>query len=85
MRQTRPREAATAASPDYGTVKAGDSGDLVMQVQDCLIQMGYLDMSVPDGQYGETTVDAVKAFQQANGLTADGKCGPLTLQVLFGY
>ena len=77
--------AATAASPDYGTVKAGDSGDLVMQVQDCLIQMGYLDMSVPDGQYGETTVDAVKAFQQANGLTADGKCGPLTLQVLFGY
>ena len=30
-------------------------------------------------------VDAVKAFQSANGLTADGKCGPMTLQVLFGY
>jgi len=27
----------------------------------------------------------VKAFQSANGLTADGKCGPMTLQILFGY
>jgi peptidoglycan hydrolase-like protein with peptidoglycan-binding domain len=77
--------AATSASPDYGTVQAGDSGDLVMQVQDCLIQMGYLDMSVPDGRFGDSTVEAVKAFQNANGLTPDGKCGPLTLQVLFGY
>lgn len=75
--------AATAASPDYGTVKAGDSGDLVVQVQDCLVQMGYLDDIT--GYYDDRTVDAVKAFQSANGLTADGKCGPMTLQVLFGY
>ena len=75
--------AATAANPDYGTVKAGDSGDLVVQVQDCLVQMGYLDDIT--GYYDDNTVDAVKAFQNANGLTADGKCGPMTLQVLFGY
>jgi len=75
--------AATAANPDYGTVEAGDQNDTVVQIQDCLVQMGYLDDIT--GTYDEATVAAVKAFQSANGLKADGKCGPLTLQVLFGY
>ena len=75
--------AATAANPDYGTVQAGDKGDIVVQIQDCLIQMGYLDDIT--GDYDDETVAAVKAFQSANGLNADGKCGPMTLQVLFGY
>ena len=35
--------AATAANVDYGTVQYGDTGDLVVQVQDCLVQMGYLE------------------------------------------
>ena len=74
---------ATAANVSYETVQAGDSGDLVVQVQDCLVQMGYLDEIT--GQYDSATVAAVKAFQSANGLTADGKCGAMTLQVLFGY
>lgn len=74
---------ATASTTDYGTVQYGDKGDLVVQVQDCLIQLGFLDRIT--GVYDDETVAAVKAFQKANGLTADGKCGPLTLQVLFGY
>ncbi len=75
--------AATAENMDYGTVKSGDKGDLVVQVQDCLVQMGFLDEIT--GVYDKATVAAVKAFQSANGLTADGKCGPMTLQILFGY
>jgi peptidoglycan hydrolase-like protein with peptidoglycan-binding domain len=75
--------AATAANPDYGTVQAGDRGDLVVQIQDCLVQMGFLDDIT--GVYDDATVAAVKAFQSANGLNPDGKCGPMTLQVLFGY
>jgi len=75
--------AATAANLDYGTSQAGDTGDLVVQIQDCLVQMGFLDEIT--GVYDEATVAAVKAFQKANGLTADGKCGAMTLQVLFGY
>ena len=75
--------AATVVNTTYETVKAGDKGDLVVQIQDCLVQQGYLDSIT--GEYDSATVAAVKAFQKANGLTADGKCGPLTLQVLFGY
>ena len=74
---------ATAANTDYGTVQQGDKGDLVVQVQDCLVQMGFLDEI--NGVYDDETVAAVKAFQTANGLKADGKCGAMTLQILFGY
>ena len=74
---------ATASNNDYGTAKSGDKGDLVVQIQDCLVQMGYLDDIT--GVYDAKTVAAVKAFQNANGLTPDGKCGAMTLQVLFGY
>ena len=74
---------ATASKVEYDTAKAGDKGDLVVQIQDCLIQLGFMDSIT--GEYDEATVAAVKAFQSANGLTPDGKCGTLTLQVLFGY
>ena len=67
--------AATAASVNYETAQEGASGDLVVQIQDCLVQMGYLDEIT--GVYDDTTVAAVKAFQSANGLTPDGKCGEL--------
>ena len=75
--------AATAANVNYGTVSAGMSGEEVVEVQDCLVQMGYLDEVT--GVYDDETVAAVKAFQSANGLTPDGKCGEKTLLILFGY
>lgn len=74
---------ATAANVSYETAREGMSGDLVVQIQDCLVQYGYLEKIT--GTYDNATVEAVKAFQRENGLTADGKCGELTLQVLFGY
>ena len=55
----------------------------MQEVQGCLIDLGYLNEMT--GVYDDATVAAVKAFQGANGLTQDGKCGKNTLQVLFGY
>ena len=75
--------AATAATVEYDTAKEGDKSDLVVQIQDCLMQLGFLDSIT--GEYDNATVAAVKAFQSANGLTPDGKCGSMTLQILFGY
>ena len=75
--------AATASNVEYNTAQAGDKGDLVVQIQDCLVQLGFMDSIT--GEYDDATVAAVKAFQSANGLTPDGKSGSMTLQILFGY
>ena len=75
--------AATAANVSYETVSAGMKGEIVVEIQDCLVQYGYLDEVT--GVYDDATVNAVKAFQSANGLTPDGKCGERTLLILFGY
>ena len=75
--------AATAANVEYETASEGMKGEVVVEIQDCLVQMGYLDEVT--GEYDEATVAAVKAFQSANGLTPDGKCGEKTLLILFGY
>ena len=75
--------AATAANVQYDTVYPGQADDIVVQIQDCLVQMGYLDSIT--GTYDDATTQAVKEFQQANGLTADGICGSKTLVIMFGY
>ena len=74
---------ASASDVDYDTARPGDRGELVVEIQDCLIQMGYLDSIT--GVYDEATEAAVKAFQRKNGLTADGVAGGRTLEMLFGY
>lgn len=64
------------------TLRAGASGDDVLSVQSMLDKLGYYSGSL-DGIYGEGTVEAVKAFQARNGLTADGKVGTKTANVLY--
>lgn len=51
-------------------------------MQNRLIVLGYLS-GTADGEYGATTEAAVKAFQDRNGLYADGKAGPQTLAKLY--
>ncbi len=74
---------ASAADVSYDTVRPGDRGDIVVEIQECLVQMEYLEKIT--GVYDEATVEAVKAFQRANGLNADGVAGQKTLIILFGY
>ena len=75
--------AASAATVSvWKTLRVNDTGDAVSQLQEALIQLGYL-AGKPDGTYGQKTVAAVKDFQTANGLTADGTAGEKTLKALF--
>ena len=37
-----------------------------------------------DGDFGPKSVSSLKAWQTANGLTADGSVGPVTWKKMFG-
>ena len=63
------------------TLKPGDTGAQVKLLQHALNQLGY-SVGKVDGVYGPTTTQAVKNFQTAKGLTADGVCGPQTIAAL---
>lgn len=71
----------TAVPAIATTIKFGDSGDQVVQVQMRLQELGYFK-SKATGYYGSVTEDAVKHFQQNNGLTPDGVIGAKTQEAL---
>lgn len=63
--------------PIMRTLRKGDSGDDVRQLQAMLNGIGY-NCGTADGIYGSKTVDAVKRFQRDFGLNVDGVAGPET-------
>ena len=72
---------AQAENTTYTTLRKGDRGDDVVQLQDALCQLGYL--STVTGEYDNATVAAVRTFQQYNGLAVDGVAGATTQQKLY--
>jgi peptidoglycan hydrolase-like protein with peptidoglycan-binding domain len=64
------------------TVRRGDVHDAVRGLQRQLRKHGH-DLAV-DGNFGPLTEDAVRAFQEAHGLTVDGIVGPTTWRHLTG-
>ena len=73
---------ATADNELYETLRPGDIGDEVVQLQDVLHQLGYLTKEAT-GIYDDDTTDAVKAFQRKNGLKVDGVAGQETQALLY--
>jgi hypothetical protein len=67
--------------PPTSTLKPGDTGAQVKLLQRALAKLGEAPGSV-DGDYGPSTVAAVKRFQSSKKLTADGIVGPATLRAL---
>lgn len=63
------------------TLKPGDSGTQVKLLQRALADAGYSPGAI-DGSYGPGTEDAVRRFQEAHGLAADGVAGPQTRAAL---
>ena len=60
------------------SLKVGSEGNEVRSLQSRLKELGYYTGNV-DGDFGQSTEEAVKAFQRNNGLTADGKAGSETI------
>ena len=72
---------ALAPAVEAASYKKGSSGAMVTQIQTKLKSWGYYTGAV-DGTYGSGTERAVRAFQQKNGLTVDGKAGDQTLAAM---
>lgn len=73
-------------SPDakYYAVSKGVSGEDIKRIQSRLYELGYL--ATPDlvtGQFGDITEEAVIKLQEVNGITADGKVGHQTMNLLY--
>lgn len=62
-------------------IQEGSSGPLVKQLQERLQEKGFNPGNI-DGVFGLGTKSAVRAFQKANGLEADGMVGPATWKAL---
>ena len=83
-----PTQAATAAptaaptQDTFVTIKKGSSGSTVKAIQKKLISLGYLN-DTADGAFGNKTLNAVKAFQNARGLTATGEVDRTTYDALM--
>ena len=58
-------------------------GEDVDLLQQRLGELGYLPSNKATGYYGTETIEAVKKFQDRNGLGVDGKTGEMTLGVIY--
>ena len=75
--------------PGASTRKHSRATARVREIQERLAELGYKNSSgtgplVADGDFGNATDSAVRAFQMNAGLTVDGIVGPATWAALFG-
>jgi hypothetical protein len=80
---TAPKQAAAENAPTapIRTLQAGDRAPAVADLQRALGALGLYSQPI-DGVFGDSTGAAVLAFQQNQGLAADGVAGPTTVEAL---
>ncbi len=75
-------ELSKAQAASSSVLKVGSSGAAVKKLQQALKDKGFYKKAC-DGEFGQGTLAAVKAFQIKNGLKADGIAGSATLGKLY--
>lgn len=69
------------SNPEKYSLKVGDFSSFVYELQKILVKKGY---NIPvDGLFKQTTIEALGAFEQKNGLFPDGKLDAVTLDYLL--
>ena len=66
-----------------GTLKLGSKGPDIIELQEKLVEEGYLNKKYLTGYYGPNTVEAVKKYQKDNGIKQTGVVAELTIEALF--
>lgn len=69
-------------SQNYPTLEYNDTSEYVVILQQILADLGYKRGEI-DGWFGPTTLESVKDFQRANGLSVDGIVGKDTWNALL--
>ena len=64
-----------------GTLRYGMRGEEVRELQEALIELGFLK-GTADGIFGTNTENAVRKFQKKNKLTSDGLAGAKTRELI---
>jgi peptidoglycan hydrolase-like protein with peptidoglycan-binding domain len=72
-----PSPSPTTPGVDDGILERGEQGEEVSELQIQLRDLRYYTGPI-DGDYGSLTEEAVRRFQEAQGLTVDGIAGPTT-------
>ena len=72
----------TVSTSEAAQFRVGDQGEEIAEIQGQLVLLGYDVMA--DGTFGVATVEAIKDFQKAQGIKADGLIGPATYSALLG-
>ena len=76
-------EVLEACYDDERFLRRGDAGSAVVKIQKALMAAGFpLPRCGADGFFGEETESAVRNYQRARGLNADGVIGPITIGIL---
>ena len=72
----------TPATGSYSTLRPGDTGSDVRNLQYTLYELKFYDGKIT-GAYDEKTENAVRDFQDVNGIAIDGVAGGETLRTLY--
>lgn len=76
---TKPKDTTKYYNVKLPLLKFGSEGAAVKSMQQLLIAKGYkLPEYGADGDFGEETADALEAYQEANNLAVDIRCGAKT-------
>ncbi len=69
--------------PSNTIIKEGMTASVVAEIQERLMELGYMDNDEPTTKYGPITKNAVKLFQRQHKLTIDGCVGLETYTLLM--
>ncbi|MCK5130086.1 MAG: peptidoglycan-binding protein [Clostridiales bacterium] len=64
-------------------IHLGETHDEVAKMQECLMDLHYMDADEPTTYYGVVTEFAVQLFQRGHNLSVDGVAGAETLKLLY--
>lgn len=64
-------------------IHLNDTHDEVKRIQECLMELHYMDKEEPTSYYGKATEYAMQLFQRGHGLSVDGIVGSATLEILY--